>query len=835
MKTLIKQIFSSLICLTLLAVFNSLVFAVSINSVTYTWVSQDTNYDVDKSGAINIGDKIKFTIELDNITASTNIAMIDVGTLYPNIQLYNNGTHGDAFAADQYFTVIWTVKEGVSVNNAFIKGTYWDNGVVREKFSSQYLTFDVERPVVNNMCISPNAFNPYIENCEIAYTMSETVNNVVLKVLDNFVLTNSPIKEIPKAPGDAGDNFTTWWDGRKDDGTFAVNPPDSEYYVYVSCKDMAGNSADPSLASVKISLARIEIISIDTSPNPVSPNGDGIDDKVNVNMKLLMYSWDGANKTGLSQGQMANLGFTAGIGWLGTTDGSIAKTWPYAKAGFSVYYGSGELIQAIPEQFDDDIDYDAQLAQIFKTVTGITLGDGNTGNDYDTMIPFYDDGVLGHEIDYTGSGPVAADGIFSTEYSFEIVLISGYENGIYIIKSGVGLVGINYEIRLVEFQETLHFFPVSKGGYIQSEERQTAFEVDLGSVDPTDFTAPTVSSVTPSDGSEITYRINSVDAYIEDNFGGIGVDLMNSDIYLTYENGAKVPGKKITDGANLIVWELEEPLAKKGKYIINVLPVDKRNNQPSSYLKYTFTLNVVEDDVNLITILNGGTVIDQEGRICLEAPPYSVEQDTRMSVYKPYSFPGEDTVYSGCRFIPETVSFKSPVKLIVYYSDNDKANLPAGVTEASLRIYNWVKNSWEYIGGNVNVNNMSVSVEGIRKIDGYYALLPETYGGIPTEIISDVEVDKPFKENGYISFKTCGSIKDVKLLIYNLRGSFVKELSLANGLMQKINNAGYYRVPWDVTSKNSQVLNNGVYIFRFILEKEDGAKKVVSKAIPVIK
>ncbi|MBN1898374.1 MAG: hypothetical protein JW827_06325 [Spirochaetes bacterium] len=813
------------LCLCLMSVYLA---AAEIDSVTYEWISGNPVYDVDNSGAKNIGDKVKFVVLLDNVTAGT--AMIDVGTIYPNIPLNPSPFNSNRF------TNYWTIKEGTSVQDAVLKATLYEGQSKKEKYSTQTLSFDAERPVINSINISPNSFNPYVDNCEINYTLSETVNNVVVKIYRDVSLNNL-VRTLPLPPAEAGDNFITWWDGKNNAGNFEYSPPDADYYIHINCKDLAGNDSDSSMATVKISTLRIEIVSLDLTPTPVSPNGDGVDDNLYVNMKLMMYSWNGVNRMSIKTNQMRNLGFTAGSNSPFNAlyaDGDLLDSWPYAKAGFSIFNAGGGLIKSYGQELNPEYDFDKFFAyDVFSSNIGYPP-DGDMGNDYETLVPFYDDGNSLHEIDYTGSGPVAGDGIFSTKYSFVIKLDSSYNNGAYLLQSGVELTGITYS-EIPGTPTTIHFSPAWKGGYVSSEKEQAAFEVDMGGVDPIDTTPPSVSSVIPSHGSEITYRISSVYAYLEDNAGGSGVDLLNSDIYLTTESGVTIPGRKISDGSHLIIWELDDILETMGTYYIYVLPVDRRNNQPSSYYQYSFSLDVIDDERNLITVIGGGKVYGDKDRVWLEVQPYSVDQDIRMNVTIPFSYPHDMITYGGCQFVPETVLFKRPVTLTVYYSDTDKANLPSGITETALRIYNWRTDRWDYIGGNVDVNNMSVMVEGVRDISGYYALLPETFGGLPTELISDVRVDKPFKKNGYISFKTTGSIKDIKLLIYTLNGSFLKELSYKNGLVQTVQNAGYYNITWDLTTDEMGIVNNGIYLFRFIIENYVGDKKIVSKAIPVIK
>ncbi len=813
-------------------------WGIDIENVVYQWETSNTNFDRDKSGYINIGDRIRFDIILSESSPTINDAKVDIGTVYENIQLYNDGTHGDTNSTDNVYTAYWTVPEGTTIHEAPVIGHFWEGAIEKIKTCDTPLSFDAERPRVDNIGVSPNSFNPYIESCEIAYTMSETVDNVVVRIYKDFS-TNNLIKKLQKPPLEAGDNFITWWDGKNDLGVWEYNPPDRDYHIRITCRDQSGNYSQGPWSTVKISTIKLEIISLNITPTPVSPNGDGVNDRIHINTKFMMYSWDGANKKNIFLAQMSNLNLTAGSNFSGNSlfaDGDLLYFWPYVQTGFAIYDASGTTLKFQPgNDLDNDVDGDMYFLNIFDNIYGSTnyVSDGDKANDWETLAPLYDDGIGGHEIDYGSGGTQQYDGIFTAAHSFAIELLGSWDDGVYIVRAGAELTGIRAEESPVDENHiSVHFAPEWKGGYINADMVQATFEVDNSDPYGVDSIAPHVEAVFPEADSKIVYRLSQVSAYIQDNVDGSGISLLKSDIYLSDASGSKILGRKINNGVDVISWELDTPLDIKGKYYINVLPVDKRGNQPADFLKYSFELDVIDDGINTLTVNDGGTVVDDFGKVYLTVPAYAVEQDLRITVFKPFSLPGELTAYGGIQFLPSTVNFKRPVAITLYYTQNDKKDLPSGITETALRIYNWKTDKWEYLGGNVNVNNMSATVSGIRKINGYYALLPETVGGLPGEVLSDVQVDKPFKENGYLSFKVSGSISSMKLLIYTLQGALIRDVPIDLG---SINNAGYYSLKWDVVSGNGVIANNGVYIFRFIAQRADGEQKIVSKAIPVIK
>ena len=599
-----KKKLSLIIFFIIINSFSSFLYSNVIQSVMYIWTNKNIKYDTDLSGAINIGDKIEFMIKLSNFSPSNDIAAIDIGVLYEGIELYNDGTHGDD-GPDNIFTVIWTVKEGPSVYNVLIKGNFWTNGVLKSKYSDLYLNFDAERPVVNNISVSPNSFNPYTQNCEIAYSMTETVSNVVVEIYNDFTMTNR-VKKLFNPSGEVGDNFITWWDGKNDSGFFEQTPPDKDYYISIKCQDLKGNYSQSATATIKISTVKIEIVSFDITPNPVTPDGDDVNDNIYVNTKIMMYSWDGTTKSGITVEQMSNLGFTAGLNWsenVNYAGGDLLFYWPYAKTGFIIYTANGQKISEFGQDLDSESDYDQYFANKFSAQILDALPDGNKQNDWETLTELFDDGLTNHEFDYSGGGSQFGDGIFTASKSFYINLEGIWNNGVYIVKGEVELTGIKVEINS---SNKVHFLPEWKGGYIHTEHpAQATFIVDLNEINTVDSASPSVISVSPESNSKVTYSLSSVSAFLQDNPDGSGVDLDSSDIYLTDNNNNKILGNKINNGINIITWKLNSPLDNNGIYNIYVTPVDKRGNQPATPYKYPFILEVIDDDFNLITVTGG--------------------------------------------------------------------------------------------------------------------------------------------------------------------------------------------------------------------------------------
>ncbi len=117
-----------------------------------------------------------------------------------------------------------------------------------------------------------------------------------------------------------------------------------------------------------------------------------------------------------------------------------------------------------------------------------------------------------------------------------------------------------------------------------------------GSQISTDSTAPTVTSVSPVNGSIVNASFTEVSTVLQDNTGGSGVDLDNSTITLSNPAGNSITGTQSNNGSDTITLTFTSQ-DTNGTYTIRITPKDLSGNT-GSQATYTFTLNTTAEDID---------------------------------------------------------------------------------------------------------------------------------------------------------------------------------------------------------------------------------------------
>lgn len=112
----------------------------------------------------------------------------------------------------------------------------------------------------------------------------------------------------------------------------------------------------------------------------------------------------------------------------------------------------------------------------------------------------------------------------------------------------------------------------------------------------TDSTPPTVTSVTPANGTILGASFTEVSAVLQDNTGGTGVDLVGSTITLTDPAGNSVTGTQSNNGTDTIKLTFASQ-DTSGTYTIRITPKDLGGNT-GSQATYTFSLNTTAEEVD---------------------------------------------------------------------------------------------------------------------------------------------------------------------------------------------------------------------------------------------
>ncbi|MFH1957976.1 MAG: hypothetical protein ABIJ15_05825 [bacterium] len=588
-----------------------------------------------KTTTLKFEDKIRISIEVKehdgsgyNIPAASGTAWANIGNVLEGITLFDDGltstsTHSDNTAGDGIYSTILSIPAGITVSAGEIKTYFTSSGTVSAENDGYpfgvdtstsndiSITIDATRPVVTNVGLLTLPYNPEKGYLNISYTLNEG-SVIQIEIYRSSYTPANLIRKLTPPPAMFGDNFVTW-DGLDDEGYMVgtllngvINDsglngnPDGDYKCVIKATDLIGNRGEDLITTIKVSTVFLEVYDMTVSPNPVTPDDDNVNDNPNFNLKMLLRG---------STLQLNNLDFDVEAS-------SSPYNRPYALLALNMYSSAGERIDTLEQDLTDgDSDpFPNDWPNYVSTVpspylwypfsfplagsAGLPIwadGDGADGNDWDILVPF--DRVSGTTDEY--------EAIFSVRHIFK----SPPDNGTYIERAQFELVAADWVVEIEEKTYTVQVgswtysyenFPFQvcheKPDYTHfsplSNTVEQVFIVEDSLADALDFTAPTIVFTDPGqDEQKQQGKVDKVFAYLNDGLGGIGVDLVNSVIYLKNPLGNKVSGTQTNDGANKIYWKLPENtyLDESGVYTIVVEAVDKRGNTTGE-VECTFTV-----------------------------------------------------------------------------------------------------------------------------------------------------------------------------------------------------------------------------------------------------
>ncbi len=189
-----------------------------------------------------------------------------------------------------------------------------------------------------------------------------------------------------------------------------------------------------------------------------------------------------------------------------------------------------------------------------------------------------------------------------------------------------------------------------------------------------------------------------------------------------------------------------------------------------------------EEDVNPVELASFTATISAQNYITLT---WVTQTETGMRGY--YIFRDSDNNFAGARIVsPMIASANSSQQQTYFYEDTD-------VSDTGTYFY-WLQAS---------------DLDGTVALHGPVSVYYNALGDNPTPEIPLVTELKavypnPFNPLAFIPFSLAKD-SNVDLRIYNTRGQIVKHFDLGS------KTAGTYRVSWDGTDYNGQILSNGVY------------------------
>jgi len=585
--------------------FMAMPLSAQILDVQVSWDPEDE--------PLNIGDVMHFKVTTD----SPGSVVIDISTVHQSIQLYDDGTNGDAIVGDHVHELDYSIFEGDTVEEGPILAHFvgLDGTEARtgpEDDVTPLITIDGTRPVITNDGVSPDPFNPYNQVAYIRYILTENASVSINIYGDQDQL----VRNLGTPSGKPGENHTSW-NGADNEGTIM---PDGIYTYEIAARDRAGNNAISTRGGCVLTTVYVEIDNSLVTPNPFSPDGDNVDD-------ITWFTFD--IEVVATEEQLAVLGFGAENFITASTedDGIIS---PFGLIGISIFDSSGGSKIVFSHDLTPEADTDfapngwpngrmpADVPPGSGNFLGIPNGyadfsDESVENDWDTLVP-----LQGPFESHEGSYYTSA---FSVGWDAK-----GTPDGTYLISIECELVGRTWEFAgYMKSQagtilgEKWHAVPARHHG-IAAFPRRKSVIIDRREVTSVDDDPPIVTSTNPSDGSVIDptrERINEIVVILDDGAGGSGVDPIESSISLLDPLGNKLGGQHVPFGINSVKLVLEEanaPLSISGEYTIEVIPVDKRGNKAEGPTVKTFT---VEDTSAPVVVPNTiqprPTDLDDEG------------------------------------------------------------------------------------------------------------------------------------------------------------------------------------------------------------------------------
>ena len=536
---------------------------------------------------LNIGDVIHFRVTTD----TPGSLILDISTVHQSIQLYDDGTNGDAVAGDRIYELDYIIFEGDTVESGPILVRHITNDGVEswtevDDDITPVITIDGTRPVITNDGVSPSPFNPETQFAYIRYILTEG-SRVSINIYDD---QEQLIRRLGTPSGRPGENHTTW-NGADDEGNIM---PDGLYTYRITATDGAGNDAIPTSSGCILSTVYLEIDDSLVAPNPFSPDGDQVDDVAWISFKIKLVA---------NEEQLRILGFGfENLVTATTEDDDIIN--PFGLLGISIFDPSGEQLVTFSADLTPKLDTDVApngwpngiVPPDIPAGTGNILGspngledfpDGGIDNDWDVLVPL-------HGPFTSGSGEQYYISDFAVGWEAE-----GTPDGTYLISIGCELVGrtwmhagyLTTETGFI-IGEKWHAVPSRHHGIVAFPRRKSVI-VEGQEVISMDNDPPIITSTTPSAGSAIDPTredVSEVLVVMDDGADGSGVDPVASSIWLLDPLGNKLGGQVVPFGINTVKLVLDSGLTISGDYTIESEPVDKRGNKVASPLRYVFSV-----------------------------------------------------------------------------------------------------------------------------------------------------------------------------------------------------------------------------------------------------
>ena len=253
-------------------------------------------------------------------------------------------------------------------------------------------------------------------------------------------------------------------------------------------------------------------------------------------------------------------------------------------------------------------------------------------------------------------------------------------------------------------------------------------------------------------------------------------------------------------------WHTED--LPDGNYVLRIKAKDKLGHGSVDNVPVVIVSALAQVDEK-----EGGRVTSSRGTIDLMIPPNGLKDGgevqiafvpEREQVGPPNGATGTRIVY---RVGPGNLTFNKRSTLTIGYDLSDIA----GTDETDLAVFELSGETWNRLGGTVDVGEHKISVM-LQKAGTYGLFEALDTGGILeiSDIACQPRIISPsgtlYPATTDISFKL-GTSATVNVRIYSVSGNLIREISKDRRL-----NAGLNTVQWNGRDRNVQAVTDGIYI-----------------------
>ena len=217
--------------------------------------------------------------------------------------VYDDGTFPDNSPNDTYYWGMFTVKDknvtSTDDTNDILALASGETATIEcdldeedgsgiYQITADFSPSDHTKPSIASFEVNPTPFSPNGDNVQdttsISYSLSDNISTQLAVRLEIRTASESIVKTLVDAETqNTGTGYTRIWDGTDDDG----NPvSDGDYICRIIAVDDAGNSIEVTFDPIVVDTEPPQITNVSISPNPFSPNDDGIKDTTTVSFSL---------------------------------------------------------------------------------------------------------------------------------------------------------------------------------------------------------------------------------------------------------------------------------------------------------------------------------------------------------------------------------------------------------------------------------------------------------------------------------------------------------------------------------------------------------------------